>query len=96
MSDTTIAGYGIEPQEVSAVLDTLIGDREPDDDALTWYRHLSSRQALLTAAVDKIAAARAAAALELYEEIGTYRKVADLLGVGHARVQQLIETARAA
>lgn len=95
MPDATIAGFGTEPQEVSAVLDALVGAREEDDDAATWWRHLSSRQALLTAAVDAIAVMRRDVIAELYEELGSYGKVAERLGTSRSFVQKAVEAARA-
>lgn len=87
-------GYGIEEHEVLAVTAALVGDREPGDDAVHRYAHLSSRQALLVGVVARIADERAALAAGLYTDLGTYQRVADALRISRSRAQQLIERGR--
>jgi len=92
-----VPGFGFEPAEVAAVIDAMVGHREPDDDAITWYRHLSSRQSLVAEVVDRIAALRAGAVAELYEQMDStsIARVGDQLGLSKARADQLITRARA-
>lgn len=92
------AGYGAEQHEVIALLEWLsvTPQRDADDDALTWYRYLSSRQALVRAAEVALAVMRREVITELYEELGSYGKVAELIGLSRTGVQRAIETARAA
>jgi DNA-directed RNA polymerase specialized sigma subunit len=97
VNDYSIPGFGTEPQEVKAVLDALVGERDGED-LSAWFIHLSSRQALFDEAVKKIAEQREQLAYELYRQLGTegtYATVADILNLSRSRAQQLIERARA-
>ncbi|MFC4128982.1 hypothetical protein [Nocardia rhizosphaerae] len=97
MADSSLTGYGVEPSEVDAILDNLVSD-DPAEDSWTRYTYLSSRQQLFTAVVDAIAAKRRQAVADIYAEQGderSYARVATLLGLHRARVQQMIEQHRA-
>lgn len=92
-----VLGYGVEEQEVEAIYDSLVGDREGED-LLHRYMYLSSRQSLFAAVATRLAGERADLAAELYQEMGegrSYAKVADALGTSRSRVQQWIERGRA-
>lgn len=94
-TDNSLLGFGVEPQEVDAVLESLVGER--NEDILAWYGYLSSRQALLQAVVDRIRDMRRSTVLDLYEDMdnGTFAQVADRLNVSRATAQQMIERGRA-
>lgn len=91
MSDEVSRG----PEDEARMLwDTLIGERE-DDQAIAWYLHLTERQRVLDAVSQGIAHERAAACWELAQEGASYATIAGLTGLTRARVQQLVERARA-
>jgi hypothetical protein len=91
-----VPGFGVESAEVDAVIVALVGPREVDDDAITWYRHLSSRQSLAAGVVDRLAEMRAVAVAELFGETGdSIAKVAERLGLSKSRADQLIARGRA-
>lgn len=92
-----VPGYGVEDHEIQAIYDALVGDRGGED-VLPRYMHLSSRQSLFAAVVDRLACERAALATEVYQSLGegrSYAKVAEALGVSRSRAQQMIERSRA-
>jgi len=83
-------GWGVEPAEVDALLDAVVGDRN-DTDLAHWYAHLSSRQALLTAAASRVADLRAGTVAGMHAEGLSYARIAGTVGMSRARVQQLVE-----
>lgn len=86
---------GVEPQELATVLNDMVGDQDGDEHDLAWYVHLTSRQALLAAAVDEIAAMRARAVAGIHATDGlSYADIAACTGLTRARVQQLVERGR--
>ncbi|MEW1737973.1 hypothetical protein AB0346_18650 [Nocardia beijingensis] len=96
MTDSSLLGYGTEPQEVDLVYDDLIGARDGED-VLHRYFHVSSRQALLLAVSDRLADERALLAAELYDDLGearSYSRLAAALGCSRSKAQQLIARAR--
>ncbi|MFI8977145.1 hypothetical protein ACIGO9_29980 [Nocardia asteroides] len=97
MTDPSLAGFGVEPSDLEALLSGLMGCISLDDE-LDLYAYLSSRQALLSAAVETVAARRRATVYNLYVDLGedrSYARVAALIGLTRARVQQMIEQHRA-
>jgi DNA-directed RNA polymerase specialized sigma24 family protein len=94
MADADTPGTGVEPQELAAILDGLIGDPADDEHDLAWYAHLTSRQALLTAAVDEVAGMRARALAGLHAQGQSYGQIAAVTGLTRGRVQQLVERGR--
>lgn len=94
MTDADTPGTGVEPQELAAVLDGLIGDRAADEHDLAWYAHLTSRQALLTAAAAEVAGMRARLVAGLHAEGQSYAAIAATTGLTRGRVQQLVERGR--
>lgn len=88
-------GYEAEPSEVEAIAGLAeIAEGWPGD-PLARYGALTSRQATFQAVVDLLAAERARVVAEMNSEGMSYRKLAPLLGMSAARVQQLTEAARA-
>jgi len=84
-------GAGVDPQELAAVLDGLIGDRAADEHDLAWYAHLTSRQALLAAAAAAIAGMRAQLLAGLWRDGASYAAIAERTGMSRGRAQQLVE-----
>jgi hypothetical protein len=85
---------GVEPQELAAILDGLVGDQDTAEHDLVWYVHLTSRQALLAAAVDEIAGMRSRAVAGMHAAGESYAGIAAVTGLTRARVQQLVERGR--
>jgi hypothetical protein len=85
----------MEVTEVAAVIEAIVGRCDPDDDAVTWCRHLASRQSLFAAVVDERAAMRAAVAADLHSEGESIARIGDRLGLSKSFAQQLIDRAKA-
>lgn len=95
MSDAP--GYAADPDELAALLTTVVGTRSVDEVDESWYAWLSGRQALLQAAVDRVSHQRAALVALMHSEVGqSYATVAARTGLSRARVQQLVERSRGA
>lgn len=90
MTPPDTAGYEAEPTDVAAETAWLGEFTDP----LERYARASSAQAHHEAVVAALSRERADAALELYRDVGSYGKVADLIGCSRGRAQQLIERAR--
>jgi hypothetical protein len=88
--------YEIEPHEVDALLENLLGDVLAETDDLIRYETLTREQALYDALVSAIKRERGKALAKLSEG-RTKQDVAELVSLGtRQRVGQLIAAARAA
>jgi hypothetical protein len=87
-------GYGVEPTEVAAVWEALVGDREPGEDDMARWVHLSSRAALVTELGKRIAAERAQITGGWAAEGDSYSTIAARIGLSRARAQQFVEQSR--
>ena len=89
-----VDGYEPEQAEVGAVLNALVGHRDPGDSDEEWFAHLSGRLALLAAVVQEVSQARGELVAVMLRD-DTDRNVAARLGLSPARPGQLAKKARA-
>jgi hypothetical protein len=100
MAREAVPGYGVEEHEVQAVLDFLVGERDPGVDPLARYAELSSRQTLLAEVGQRIADLRAQIGYDIYRSLGEGRRersfawLAELVGTSRSRAQQFVERGR--
>jgi hypothetical protein len=85
-------GYAAEPAEVDALIDALVGARDPGETPEAWWMHLSSRLALLAAAARTVEGLRDDLVLSLVSE-STERAVAARLGLSPTRPGQMARRA---
>lgn len=87
-------GYEAEAQEVDAVWQALIGERDVDDD-MEWWTHLSSRLALLAEVHRRIGDERARIAERWHRVDGdSFAVIGGRVGLTRGRAQQLVERGR--
>lgn len=91
--DPRAEGYGAEASEIDDVWNTLVGDRDVDDD-MEWWTHLSSRGALLAAVQTRIADERARLAAAWSREGDSLAVIARRIGMSRARAQALVARGR--
>ncbi|MDS0140540.1 MULTISPECIES: hypothetical protein [unclassified Amycolatopsis] len=91
--DASVDGYGVEPAEVEQLVQTLVGELDPNEDPEAQFIHLSSTLALLQAAAGRVSVFRDDLVAEMVSE-STERDVADRLGLSPTRPGQLARRSR--
>lgn len=78
----------------AAAWDSLVGNPTPSEDPSTRFAHLSNRAEVVAEVAIRIGNERALIAAEWNEAGESYAQIGARVGLGAARVQQLVERAR--
>lgn len=83
-----------EESEVQAVLDGLVGERDPEETSESRLAHVTSRMNLLLEVVGRLADERATTAAHLASEGATLEQIGAPLGVTRQTAHRLVQRGR--